>query len=88
MIDGHRPAGWDQRLPVLAANSGSLFDDVGMGKMVRSAPPPVVIPTADAPVLAAIGLLEGNPRAVPEVTLRESLFQASAIAGLAFSLRC
>ena len=57
-------------MPVLAANPGNLFDDVGIGKMVRSAPPLVVIPITDAPVMAAIDLIEGNLRAAPEVTLR------------------
>lgn len=88
MIDGHPPAGWDERLPVLAANPGNLSDDVGIGKMVRPASPLVFIPITDALVLAAIDLIEGNTSAAPEVTPHENLLRASTVAGLAFSLRC
>ena len=88
MIDGHPPAGRDDRLPVLAANPGNLFDDVGIGKMVRPAPPLVVIPIKDALVLEAIDLIEGNLRAAPEATPRASLLRVSTVAGLAFLLRC
>lgn len=75
-------------MPVLAANPGNLFDDVGIGKMVRPAPPLVVIPIPDALGLKAIDLIEGNLRAAPEVTPRASLLRANAVAGLALSLRC
>ena len=68
--DGHSPAGWDERLPVLAANPGNLFDDVGIGKMVPPAPPLVAIPITDALGLEAIDLIEGNLRAAPVVTPR------------------
>jgi hypothetical protein len=39
-------------------------------------------------VLEAIGLIDGNLRAAPEVTPRASLLSAEVVAGLAFSHRC
>lgn len=73
---------------MLAANPGNLFDDVGIGKVARPAPPLAVNPTTDTLVLEAIDLIEGNLRAAPEVTPRASLLCAAVVAGLAFSHRC
>lgn len=83
-----RPADGTSAVPVLAANPGNLFDDVGIGKVARPAPPLAVNPTTDTLVLEAIDLIEGNLRAAPEVTPRASLLCAVVVAGLAFSHRC
>jgi hypothetical protein len=87
VCNGHPPGGWDERCTRAGCQPGNLFDDVGIGKVARPAPPLAVIRTTNRLVPEAIGLIEGNPRAAPEVTPRASLLCAEVVAALAFSQR-